>query len=364
MATIPANNVMVLHSQDPTLVSSTEHYHRQSVLDTTSPLAVFYEFRPGTTWISNTNENCHGIEARWNSTTQETEFYVNSTKNTGTTNTCRPDAISLVPSGGTASFPGAGAYVSAASNDIGKDLVFWTASNSSICLRHTLVAGSLFTSSGGGGSGGSGSGGSGSGANTLSGGSGAEIKDVTFTKATDTIVYLAFNWQNVSTAYLFVDSGGTVTQTNISLGGLGQSGSVGSSGYLTNMQDGDKVWIANTDTVDDPYIHRYIEWSYDKTTGKVSAKAFFKDLGGNGFNQNADMALARIFGATYNHGYSLAEAQADPTGGHVNHDGTLQTMSLDAEPGTKWAVSQLNTLQYGSAFAVPKKSTKVSSNFW
>ena len=362
MATIPANNVMVLHSQDPSLVSSTEHYHRQSVLDTTSPLAVFYEFRPGTTWISNTNENCHGIEARWNSTTQETEFYVNSTKNTGTTNTCRPDAISLVPSGGTASFPGAGAYVSAASNDIGKDLVFWTASNSSICLRHTLVAGSLFTSSGGGGSGGSGSGGSGSGANTLSGGSGAEIKDVTFTKATDTIVYLAFNWQNVSTAYLFVDSGGTVTQTNISLGGLGQSGSVGSSGYLTNMQDGDKVWIANTDTVAAPYIHRVVEWSYDRSTKKVVAKAFFQDNGGNGFLQNADVALGRLFGTTYAYGISLLEAQADPSNGFANHDGTLKTLTLDADPGSRWAITNIDTSQYGTSYRVP--SNRTFRNFW
>lgn len=212
---------------------------------------------------------------------------------------------------------------------------------------------------------GSGSGsGSGGGINTLSGGSSPEIKDITFTKASDTIVYLAFNWQNVSTAYLFVDSGGTVSQTNISLGGLGQSGSVGSSGFLTNMQDGDKVWIANTDTVDAPYIHRYIDWSYDKATGKVSAEAFFKDLGGNGFNQNADFALARVFGQTYSHGYSLAAAQADPTGGHVNHDGTLQSLTLSAEPGSRWAVTGLDTLQYGIGFKVPKKSTKVSSNFW
>ena len=212
---------------------------------------------------------------------------------------------------------------------------------------------------------GSGSGsGSGGGPNTLSGGSSPEIKDITFTNASDTIVYLAFNWQNVSTAYLFVDRGGTVTQTNISLGGLGQSGSVGSSGFLTNMQDGDKVWIANTELVNDPYIHRFIDWSYDKATGKVIAKAFFIDDGGNGFNQNADVALARIMGATFYHGYSLYDAQQDPTGGYTDHDGTLKTLTLDAPPGSRWAIARGNTHQYGTGFKVPSANRKVFCNFW
>ena len=150
MATIPANNVMVLHSQDPSLVGTNDHYHRQSFLDQTSPhMAVWYQFKSGTTWVDGTYEDCHGIEARWNSTTQETEFHVNSTSGTGNSKTCRPDAISLVPSGQTPSWPGAGAYVSAGPNDVGKDLVFWTGGSSqTVCLKHTLVAGSLFTSSG------------------------------------------------------------------------------------------------------------------------------------------------------------------------------------------------------------------------
>lgn len=197
--------------------------------------------------------------------------------------------------------------------------------------------------------------------NTLSGGSSPEIKDITFTKASDTIVYLAFNWQNINTAFLFVDSGGTVTQTNIALGGQGQSGSVGSSGFLTNMQDGDKVWIANTDTVDSPYIHKYVEWSYDRFTKKVIAKAFFVHNGGSGFGQNADVALVRMLTSTYG-AVSLLEAQADPTNGFANHNGTLKTLTLDAKPGSRWAISNIDTSQYGSSYRVP--GTKVFSNFW
>ena len=196
------------------------------------------------------------------------------------------------------------------------------------------------------------------GANTLSGGSSPEIADVAFIKVTDTIVYLSFNWQNLNTAFLFVDSGGTVTQTNISLGGQGQSGTVASSGFLTNMSEGDRAWIANTDA---EYIHKIVEWSYDRSTKKVVAKAFFVDNGGNGFGQNADVALVRMMTPTYG-AFSLLDAQADPTNGYANHDGTLKTLTLDAKPGSRWAITNIDTSQYGSSYRVP--ATKVFCNFW
>lgn len=194
---------------------------------------------------------------------------------------------------------------------------------------------------------------------TLSGGSSPEIKDVVFIKVTDSIVYLSFNWQNLNTAYLFVDSGGTVTQTNIALGGLGNSGTIAGSGYLTGLSDGDRCWIANTPDV---YVHKVIEWSYDNSTKKVIAKAFFQDNGGNGFSQNADVALVRLLGKTYNQGQSLVEAQADPASAFANHDGTLKTLTLDASSGSRWAISNIDTSQYGTSFKVPSKSS--FRNFW
>lgn len=214
-----------------------------------------------------------------------------------------------------------------------------------ICFSFTQPSG-LYSSSGSGGIG------------TLSGGTSPEIKDVSFSKVTDSIVYLSFNWQNLNTATLFVDSGGTVTQTNIALGGAGQSGTVAGSGYLTGLIEGDKCWIANTPEV---YIHKVIEWSYDKSTKKVVAKAFFQDNGGNGFSQNADVALVRMIGSTYGV-VTLTDAAADSSNGFANHDGNLKTLTLDAKPGSRWAVSNIDTSQYGTSFKVPSGSS--FSNFW
>lgn len=327
----------------PTITSASVTPQTLPSVDSTSTWASTYEYR----WQSSTSTTeiyglWHISNGVWDSATHNIQVNTDSTSNQFNTwqdsGSSHPDSVSA-PSNG---------------------VITVSSSGFPNLFKFNKPTTASWISSGGSGSGS----GSGGGINTLSGGSSPEIKDITFTNASDTIVYLAFNWQNVSTAYLFVDRGGTVTQTNISLGGLGQSGSVGSSGFLTNMQDGDKIWIANTELVNNPHIHRFIDWSYDKATGKVTAKAFFIDDGGNGFNQNADVALARIFGATYNHGYSLYEAQQDPTGGFTDHDGTLKTLTLDAPPGSRWAITRGNTHQYGTGFKVPSANRKVFCNFW
>lgn len=199
---------------------------------------------------------------------------------------------------------------------------------------------------------------------TLSGGSGAEIKDVVFVKDTDTAILVTFNWQNINNAYIMVEPEGTTATSpsyTIPLGGLGNQGT--SAQYVTGLDDGHKVWVANAPY---RYTHSRITWSFNKSTKKVSAIARFQDNGGdtiNGFNQYADVALVRVTGATFNHGYSLAEAQADPANAHANHDGQPKTLSLSAGPGSRWAVCNIDATQYGTTFKVPSKRGR-HRNFW
>ena len=155
MATRPANSVLALHSCDPSWIDPA-WYHHQTALDTTSPLSNFYEPSSSATYNNSISHTGAGIEARWDSTNSKTVFLVNSSSSAGS-NTSRPEYINLAsgPSA-TANSSGAQNSIAVDSNDIGKDLVFWninSSGNYNVVCRHTLTAGSLFTSSGGSGSG-------------------------------------------------------------------------------------------------------------------------------------------------------------------------------------------------------------------
>jgi len=194
------------------------------------------------------------------------------------------------------------------------------------------------------------------------------ITNVQFTKLSDSSIELGFDWQNISTYTVFTDRGGTITSTTPSV--TGSSGTV--TGYtgsgvhaLTGLNEGDRVWVENSVDVNGylpVYIHYFIDWSYNSSTKKVIAKAFFQDNGGSGFGQSADVGLALFFGSTWSTGFSLGAAVADPTNWIATYDGTLKTLTLDANRGTTWGVINVDASQYGSSFRIPIIST--SRNFW
>jgi len=115
-------------------------------------------------------------------------------------------------------------------------------------------------------------GGSSGGPNTLSGGTSQEIKDIHMYKLSDTSVSYSFNWQNVNSAYVWVNN----AMHTISLGGAGNSGHHSST--LTGLTDGDIIIISNTDF---KYIHRFVEWS--KLTWGNTTSVVAETFGETGF---------------------------------------------------------------------------------
>jgi len=111
-----------------------------------------------------------------------------------------------------------------------------------------------------------------SGPNTLSGGTSQEIKDIHMYKLSDTSVSYSFNWQNVNSAYVWVNN----AMHTISLGGAGNSGHHSST--LTGLTDGDIIIISNTDF---KYIHRFVEWS--KLTWGNTTSVVAETFGETGF---------------------------------------------------------------------------------
>lgn len=190
--------------------------------------------------------------------------------------------------------------------------------------------------------------GSGGGIGTLSGGTAPEIKDVSYSKVTDSIVYLSFNWQNVNTAALFKNGAFLM---NISLGGLGNSGTISGSGYLTNINEGDKIWIANStdDNGNLPvYTHRKINWSVGLNTSGVKS------------------VIAKTFAYDTGQSYDLRFLHPDVTSTtiEVTHDGTEQTAYMTYAEGFEYKAADSASADYGTPYLIRKKATKVSSNFW
>jgi len=146
----PASNVLELTNQSSSYSGS--HYHRKTNQDI--PTASFYEFASGTVWLDSSYNDAHGIELRL-ATNGDTEVHTNTASNSND-----PISVECVASGATPGGPGsANNNVTINSNDIGSELYFYTASTGSLMARHEILAGTLWTSSGGSSGGQSGSGG-------------------------------------------------------------------------------------------------------------------------------------------------------------------------------------------------------------
>jgi len=312
---------------------SNVEYRHDSSQDTAT--ASFYEL-----WNPpNQSATDHGIELRQTITSGNltTTLYPNTDNNTA-------DPYEASIGNGTKS-----TSLVLTSGDVGSQIKFFSSGGTTSIMEFQLTASMLWTGSG------SGSG-SGSGRQTFSSGE-SGIINVEFNKLTDSSIELGFDWQGISVYQVYVDRGGTVTWTQLSL--TGSSGTV--TGYtgagahaLTGLNEGDKVWVNNATDADGNlpvFTNKFIEWSYDPTTTppSVKAEAFFTNNGGNGFGFNADVGLFES-GA-------IKDTQI--------YSGNLENMFTEAIKGNYYTVLKPDQSQYGQGYWYFKPTKSGGShNFW
>lgn len=176
--------------------------------------------------------------------------------------------------------------------------------------------------------------------NTLSGGSSPEIKDIHMYKLSDTSVSYSFNWQNVNSAFVWVNN----VMHTISLGGAGQSGHHSST--LTGLNDGDIITISNTDF---KYIHRFVEWS--KLTWGNNTSVVAQTFGEPGYEYRISNTIGENTPYTaYQNGNQFALTAAQTTTRKVTHQ------------VWKHSTSPFHLSMHGSSFTTG--SLAKHRNFW
>ena len=179
-----------------------------------------------------------------------------------------------------------------------------------------------------------------SGPNTLSGGSSPEIKDIHMYKLSDTSVSYSFNWQNLNSAFVWVNN----VMHTISLGGAGNSGHHSST--LTGLNDLDVITISNTNF---EYIHRFVEWS--KLVWGNSKSVIAETFGAPGYEYRMSNSLGHNSSYTaYQNGNQFAITTSIPTSGKV----TWQVW--------KYVASPLHISKHGSSFTTGTNTRH--RNFW
>jgi len=194
--------------------------------------------------------------------------------------------------------------------------------------------------------------------------------NVSFTKTEDDHVTLTFSYDEMDgtlTNFVVHKKTADGTETNSSdIGISGGSGTVTMTGaqipILDGLADGDNLWIEHSQNpvhivfddyggIDNPYIHKIVDWSVENVNGVKSV-------------------VARFFGVdtgyTIDHYLTAFGPNLNPQPKNVVWDGTLKSESEIYKPATEYKILRESGTnqkpQYGSQFTT--KGGKVFSNFW